>query len=148
MFGLFRKKTDSVDQEFKSWCLEVLQQQFSEASTYVADQGNELDISADAFIGGYIAGLVDGCFQRANDGANREAILATTKSVFIEIYKKTSGEAFFQMVVNGIVSEDSAYTQPYERAIIDHNKHKDLRMSVFPFSLKNHLIDKTLDLYV
>ena len=145
MFGLFKNKTSSVDEEFKSWCLEVLQQQFFEASNYLAGKGNELNISADPFIGGYITGLVDGCFQRANDGDNREAVLATTKSVFVEVYQETGGETFFQMVVDGIVKEDSDYVTPYQCAISDHNKHKDMKMSVFPFTLKNHLIDKAMD---
>ena len=146
MFGFFKNKRSNVDQEFMNWCLEVIQKQFSEAANYISKQGGKLDVAADPFIGGYIAGLVDGCFQRANDDSNREGVLATTKAIFIEIYQETGGETFFQMVVNGIVNQDSVYTKPYERAISDHNKHKDLKMGVFPFSLKNYLIDKTLGL--
>lgn len=140
MFGLFSKK-NNVDLEFKQWVLAVFQEQLSTATYLVTEKGLDIDLSPDAFIGGYLSGLVDGSFQRAGEAENRERVLATTKSVFIAIYQEVGGESFFNMVVTGIVQESPDYVEPYLQALKDHEWHQQTK--TMPGSLGRHIASKS-----
>ena len=143
MFGLFKSKTKNLDPEFRDWVLEIIQTEFQTATLYLNDNGLEIDASADLYIGGYIAGLVDGTFQRANEGTNRESVLVTTKAVFQKLYNEKSGEVLFHQVTSGIVNQEESYVLAYEAAIKDHNWHRD--HNIFPPTLSGHLIAKAVD---
>ncbi len=143
MFGLFKSKTKNLDSEFRDWTLTIIQDEFQKAAVYLNENGLEMDASADLYIGGYIAGLVDGTFQIANEGANRESVLVTTKAVFQKLYNKEGGESLFHLVTNGIVNREESYILAYEKAIKDHNWHKG--HNIFPPTLSGYLIAKAFD---
>lgn len=143
MFGIFKKnKQKDLDKELQSFVMQILQIQYGFASRALAEEGKSLDLSPDPFVVGYVAGIVDGAFQRANLGPERERILAASKAIYIEIFGKEGGEAVFNLSINGIVNEDKDFLGPYTLAIDDHNKHQQSNLD-FPYSLGRHLISKS-----
>ena len=140
MFGIFKKKFN-VDTEFKEWSISVFNEQVQRAASIVHSQQITLNISPDEFIGGYMAGIVDGCFQRANEGHNREKVLATTKAVFVEIYEEVRGESFFNLVVQGMIEQKQEYIEAYTKGLQYHEWHHN-HNSVMPH-LSHHIARKS-----
>ena len=65
----------------------------------------------------FIASLVDRTFQRANEGANRESVLVTTKAVFQKLYKKEGAESLFHLVTNEIVNQEESCILAWEKPL-------------------------------